>query len=386
MPTDAPWTLALPAAGPLALAADGAAVVAVGAGGVWRSADGRRWAPLGPSAPPAPPTRALVASGHVVAATAEGVYRTDAAGRWRRARRGFPTDAPVLALARMGGALVAGTLGAGAFRSDDGGASWATANAGLPFGGAGLTVHALGVSPGGPSGGLLAAHALGLHRSADGGRTWAPASVGLPPAPPDAVAAGRGAAYTSAGGALYGSTDGVRWGGVYDGAAGPVTLVGAAGGALLAHELATPADLLRSDDGGGSWASFAEGLPPDAHAAHALPAGPAAAWAVLALDPWGLWARPVAAARPRVPLELGEGTPNPFAHATVIPFRLGTPADVLLTLHDAAGAEVARVAEGPFGAGAHRVRFDGGGLPAGLYRCRLAAAGQSRARLLVLLR
>ncbi|HEX8385655.1 MAG TPA: hypothetical protein VF576_05705, partial [Rubricoccaceae bacterium] len=73
-----------------------------------------------------------------------------------------------------------------------------------------------------------------------------------------------------------------------------------------------------------------------------------------------------------------------FAGWADLSFTLSAEAQVVLTVHDVLDHEVARVAEGPFAAGQHRVRFEPQSLPAGLYRCRLRAGAVSHAIPLVL--
>lgn len=60
---------------------------------------------------------------------------------------------------------------------------------------------------------------------------------------------------------------------------------------------------------------------------------------------------------PRV--ELSPAAPNPFGRDTRIAFRLSTPADVRLSVHDVAGREVARLVAGERAAGEHSVRWSG---------------------------
>lgn len=77
-----------------------------------------------------------------------------------------------------------------------------------------------------------------------------------------------------------------------------------------------------------------------------------------------------------------DAVPNPSAGAVALRFTLSAPADVRLACLDAAGRTVAVAAEGPFGAGAHDVRLDTARLAAGVYLCRLDAAGRTAVRAL----
>jgi hypothetical protein len=85
---------------------------------------------------------------------------------------------------------------------------------------------------------------------------------------------------------------------------------------------------------------------------------------------------------PPLPLadRLGPATPNPFNPGTRIDFALARAADISLSVYDARGREIARLAEGPWPAGAHAVTWrgrDAGGAPvaSGAYLARLHVRG-----------
>lgn len=386
-PTPVPWTPTdLGGESVVALAVRGrAAFAALEDGRVLRSDDGGgRWVAVGPGAAPSDGVTALLATPRaLLVATFDGLFRAGRGRPWTPAS-GLP-DGAVVALQAVGRGVVAGTLRAGAFRSDDEGQSWSAAVAGLPLGGAGLEVHTLAAG----DAGLFAAHAFGLSRSGDGGRSWGPPGVGLPLVGGRLDLAAAGAVYAGAAGRLYRTADGVGWVEVYDGpgAGRPLRLLGGADGALYAADAAGA--LHRSADGGTTWGACSDGLPgsPESVAA-------AAGWLLAALGPEGLWRRPLDAPpdRPAAPAEapvevdLEASDPNPFTDATEIAFSLSASAEVVLTVHDLFDAEVARVAEGRYGPGTHRVQFLARALPAGLYRCRLTAAGRSQARSMLLLK
>lgn len=89
-----------------------------------------------------------------------------------------PEGGRVLALAVVPGgvgAVFAGTIGAGVFRSDDGGRSWRSANAGLTGGEA----AELAVDPHDPRRILCGTWDDGLFRSEDGGDTWHAVGEGI---------------------------------------------------------------------------------------------------------------------------------------------------------------------------------------------------------------
>ncbi len=115
----------------------------------------------------------------------------------------------------------------------------------------------------------------------------------------------------------------------------------------------------------------------------ARPAG-SATWAVTDASPWADASAPALIAG--TVAESVSASPNPFSSATTLRFALETPAAVRLTVYDALGREVARLADGPLEAGAHAVGFDGSGLPSGVYVWRLEAGERVETGRLTLLR
>lgn len=346
-------------------------------GRVFRSVDGgQRWVRTRTEGEPGgAPTALLPMPRGLVLATTAGLFHAARGHPWNLTRG--PACVAV-ALAPWGRSVYAGTLSEGTLRSDDGGTTWTGDTAGLPFGGA-IGVHALAAR--GPV--LVAAHALGLSQRADVAAAWGPSGAGLPLVGRRlALASAPDALYAESEGRLYGSPDGSAWVEVYDGPGRgrPLTLLGAAGASLFAT---TETGVLYQSSGGTTWQAAGDGLP------GAPSSVVASATSVLAaLGPHGVWRRslPVGsdrrAAQP-FELTLAPNDPNPFSDETWIAFSLSAPAEVTLSILDLFGAEVARVAEGPFGSGGHRIGVHAGALPAGIYRYRLSAAGQSQARPMV---
>jgi FlgD Ig-like domain len=83
--------------------------------------------------------------------------------------------------------------------------------------------------------------------------------------------------------------------------------------------------------------------------------------------------------------------PNPFANTVTIPLELATAADVRLDIYDAAGRLVRNLRQGPVGAGASDMVWDGKGsdhnpVRAGVYYARLSIGGQVAVQPMVLLK
>ncbi len=79
-------------------------------------------------------------------------------------------------------------------------------------------------------------------------------------------------------------------------------------------------------------------------------------------------------------------SPNPFNSSAMVKFALPRPALVKIAVYDILGRKTATLAEGEMKAGHHTVRFDGGGLPSGIYFCRMQADDFSAVRKVLLLR
>lgn len=90
--------------------------------------------------------------------------------------------------------------------------------------------------------------------------------------------------------------------------------------------------------------------------------------------------------RPRAGVSLSAPEPNPSRGRTLLRFRLPEPAVVRLAVYDVGGREVARLVQGPRGAGDHAEAFDSGALAGGVYWVRLSAGDVRRERRMVVLR
>ena len=78
--------------------------------------------------------------------------------------------------------------------------------------------------------------------------------------------------------------------------------------------------------------------------------------------------------------------PNPFTHTTTIEYALPTSGQAHLSVYDMLGREIAILVDGVQHAGKHASVFDGASLPSGTYLYRLEASGQTRTRLMTLMK
>jgi hypothetical protein len=82
-----------------------------------------------------------------------------------------------------------------------------------------------------------------------------------------------------------------------------------------------------------------------------------------------------------------DNSPNPFGSATSIRFALPSAARIRMDVFDMAGRRVATPVETCWsGAGAHDVSFDTGGLPSGVYVCRLQVGDEFVTRRMLVIR
>jgi len=88
------------------------------------------------------------------------------------------------------------------------------------------------------------------------------------------------------------------------------------------------------------------------------------------------------------PLEflLSQNYPNPFNPVTLIRFSLPTRSNVMLTVYNALGQQVAELVNGEAQAGYHEVTFDATSLPSGVYFCRLHAGEYVTTKRMILMK
>jgi hypothetical protein len=84
--------------------------------------------------------------------------------------------------------------------------------------------------------------------------------------------------------------------------------------------------------------------------------------------------------------QLYQNFPNPFNPTTTISFDVPHPANLMLTLYDAAGRLVMDLGSGYYQAGSYRIQLDASRLSSGTYYCQLRSAEYIKSRPMLLLR
>ena len=83
---------------------------------------------------------------------------------------------------------------------------------------------------------------------------------------------------------------------------------------------------------------------------------------------------------------LHQSYPNPFVQTTTVAFELATPEHVRIMVYDLLGQEVAKIADGRFAAGVHRIEFTGDYLASGQYLYRMEAGAYRATRFMSVVR
>ncbi len=83
---------------------------------------------------------------------------------------------------------------------------------------------------------------------------------------------------------------------------------------------------------------------------------------------------------------LSQNYPNPFNPSTVIAFALPRSGHVELVVYDVTGRAVARLVDATLGAGRHRIEFEAGNLPSGVYVYRMESGPYSETRRMLLVK
>jgi ligand-binding sensor domain-containing protein len=323
------------------------------------------------------------------AATAEqGAFRSSNSGAdWQRV---ITINANCYSLASVGDTIFAGTDGynGGVRRSTDNGASWTS-----PTQGVGSKVLSLTASG---STLFAATEAGGVYRSTNGGAAWALANTGLTSLQAYCLAATGGDVFVGTYRGVFRSTDkGTSWSPINTGLTvqytdPPVTSFALSGGVLLAGT--DGGRVCRYVTASNRWVDVGTGLP--ANSIKSL----AASGAYLYAGTGGasVWRRPLSEVltgvgphgSPAYPVEstLEQNYPNPFNPTTAIRYSLANRSHVSLKVFNALSQQVTLLQNGEQEAGIHEVKFDGSGLPSGVYFYRIEAGSFVETKRLVLIR
>ncbi|MDM7916963.1 MAG: T9SS type A sorting domain-containing protein [Candidatus Eisenbacteria bacterium] len=400
--------------------------------GLWKTADvGQTWSYAGRGTAAIRGVGALLKSGgalHVGLSAADGsgrgIWRTfDDGATWELADGNFPNYTTALDLLDGGSYLLAALFGLqrGVFRSTDGGLTWIPSSDGIPSDallgclakGSGFVlaggydalyrstddgVH-WGTVPGVAYVNAIAAQGSdlfagtgdrGVIRSTDMGLTWFDESQGLDSPEAryvNALALANGRMFAATQGAGVYAFDAGRWvpagldgEDVHDvTAAGTVLLAGTSGGKIY-----------YTANGGHSWVDFGDGYAGgDLYELYGD-----GEWIYAGTTTHALWARPAGELDPAsvgtedalapLGLEPARAFPNPFSATTRLSLRIPPGEEGSLEVFDVGGRAVARVSIPAGGDGERSILFDGSALPAGVYLCRLRAAGAERTSRLVI--
>ncbi len=139
--------------------------------------------------------------------------------------------------------------------------------------------------------------------------------------------------------------------------------------------------IFRSRDGGGTWQDITENLPRNGMGAMAVNPHTSELYKGSCI---GTWIYPApgdtnTGQRTGTPTlyHLYGAFPNPFTSSTTIGYRLDKRSRVTVSVYNVLGERVAVLVKENQSPGEHDVDFDAGGLPGGVYLCRLQAGGAS---------
>ncbi len=376
------------------LTVDGSILYGSGAGVFGTTDDGNTWTEVrGNLNDSASAPKLVYASGDTLFVTEGNIYNSlsrslDGGQTWTRVWPDLYNIGMVQNIVRTatGYLTAAGSI----YHSSDGGNSWSTVDSAGTAGGYLFSVERLN--------GALFAFGQRVFKSTNEGSTWADVSpfpgfftqVDVMTAVGSTIFAGDRYA-----GTIFSATVVVDSNSTWDVVSSPAT-----GGGTIdqlygsGSTLFACSDLLgvfRSTDNGASWLDITPDLPPDEPIYRvAVHNG----YLFAGTGGNSVWRRPMSeitsvdesAAGLPAKTALAQNYPNPFNPSTTIGWSAASAQRVVLKVYDMLGREVATLFDGVAEPGEHSVTWEAGGLPGGVYYCRMTGSGGTDTRPMVLLR
>jgi hypothetical protein len=362
---------------------DGTATYAATSGGVYFSPDsGISWSPRSNGLVNDQVTSLAMNGTSIFAGTTFGLYVSNDDGESWTIVDSMSTS-QISALVSNSGKVFAGTSGQGVFISTDNGGTWAPADSGLKS----LAITGFTISGGNV---FVGTSGQGVYSYTGGVPAWSAVNPGLTNTAITCLASkGTNLFAGTAGGPYTSTASSINWNPITDSGQVAVSInaIAASGPYLFCGTNVGP---YLSTDNGNTWESMLTGLPLNTQGITALAISGSNAFA--GAYQGGVWVGSLTGitaidAQPsQIPaaFALSQNYPNPFNPTTVIRYQLSAPCFVVLKVYDVLGREVATLEDAKKSTGIHEVEFNGAHLASGVYFYRLAAAGFSETKKMLL--
>lgn len=246
-----------------------------------------------------------------------------------------------------------------------------------------------------------AAQRAGVYRSSDGARSWVPVTGDLPDRYPVDIVADYSDPMTAyvvfsgfGTGHLFRTRDGgASWEDISGGLPDiPTSAMVLDPGHPDYLYIGNDFGVWFSPDGGSTWAPFTTGMPTAALVMDLSVCPPTGSLRAVTHGN-GVWERALVSTEEQAGdtdtpsgTRLMQNLPNPFNHATAIPFYLAEAGQVCIELYDVRGRRLRVLTDGYREAGHHHVSMQAGDLPSGIYLYRLTMDGRSETRRMLLIK